>query len=277
MGLDANGARFLMHARSLGASFESTLMIGRQDLHLSKESIIALLREYQPHCVDNAVELISKSDSKYAEDLIRCLGATTVESIDHSSFEGAAICHDLNEPIPKELEAKYDIVLDGGTLEHVFDVRQAYQNCMQMVKVGGHFLAISPANNFMGHGFYQFSPEFFFESFTEPNGFRIRQVILFEHRRRAPWYEVVAPTEIKSRVSLKNSERTYVLVIAERISEVVPFSTVPQQSDYEAAWHGEGDKAPESLDAQTVGSRIGLCSHRKPKASAVFGIAPKLF
>ena len=240
MGLDANGTRFLLHSRTRGVKFDSTLMIGRQDLHLEKSTRLNLVNEYQKWCVQDAQAIIQQSESKYAEDLLRCLGAQSV----HSAFEGAQVCHDLNEPIPDELKSKYDVVLDGGTLEHVFDVRQAYKNCMEMVRLGGHYLAISPSNNFMGHGFYQFSPEFFFEAFSEKNGFRIEQVILFEHRKNAPWYEVVAPTDIKSRVSLKNSERTYVLVIAERIAEVEPFSSVPQQSDYEAAWHGEGGKAP---------------------------------
>jgi len=243
MGLDANGARFLLHARKLGATFDATLMIGRQDLHATREQLLGLVQEYHDVCVDDAPQKMRESTSEFAEDFIHCLGATAVDSMDHSDFEGAALCHDLNEPIPDSLKQKYDVVLDGGTLEHVFDVRQAYRNCMEMVKVGGHYLGISPSNNFMGHGFYQFSPEFFFEAFSPANGFRISQVILFEHRRNAPWYEVVAPTDINSRVSLKNSERTYVLVVAERVTDVVPFTSPPQQSDYEAAWDG-ATKAP---------------------------------
>jgi len=46
MGLDANGARFLLHARSMGVSFDSTLMIGRQDLYLSVEARLQLVGEY---------------------------------------------------------------------------------------------------------------------------------------------------------------------------------------------------------------------------------------
>lgn len=203
-----------------------------------------LIDEYAPHCVPESASLLGKSTSEYAEDFISCLGAATVDAMDHSAFEGAAICHDLNEPIPAELAAQYDAVLDGGTLEHVFNVREAFRNCMKMVRVGGHYLGISPANNFMGHGFYQFSPELFFELFSEPNGFEVRQVILFEHRRNAHWYEVLAPKSVRSRVSVKNSERTYVLVIARRVADVEIFAVSPQQSDYQAAWHGEGETAP---------------------------------
>lgn len=269
MGLDANGARFLLHARSMGVSFDKTLMIGRQDLHLSQETRVDLIREYRTHCVPDAEKTLQQSTSEYAEDFISCLGATTVESMDHSSFEGAAICHDLNEPISSDLESQYDVVLDGGTLEHVFNVQEAFRNCMKMVKVGGHYLGISPANNFMGHGFYQFSPELFFEFFSAANGFEVQQVILFEHRRNASWYEVIAPKTVRSRVSVKNSERTYVLVIAKRIAEVEIFATSPQQSDYEAAWHGEGDTAP-MRSKRSEGAVAGVIENLKRLVCTVF-------
>lgn len=68
----------------------------------------------------------------------------------------------MNREIPGDFIEKYSMVLDGGSLEHVFNFPVAVRNCMQMLQVGGHYLAITPANNFMGHGFYQFSPELYF-------------------------------------------------------------------------------------------------------------------
>jgi len=43
----------------------------------------------------------------------------------------------------------YTTVIDGGSLEHVFNFPQAIANCMNMVAVGGHFIGLSPANNFL--------------------------------------------------------------------------------------------------------------------------------
>jgi hypothetical protein len=34
--------------------------------------------------------------------------------------------------------------------------------------------AVTPANNQMGHGFYQFSPELFFRVFSQENGYLLR-------------------------------------------------------------------------------------------------------
>ena len=60
----------------------------------------------------------------------------------------------MNEAIPDSLKGKFSCVLDGGTLEHVFNFPQAIKNAMEIVAIGGHFLGVVPANNFSGHGFY---------------------------------------------------------------------------------------------------------------------------
>jgi 2-polyprenyl-3-methyl-5-hydroxy-6-metoxy-1,4-benzoquinol methylase len=65
----------------------------------------------------------------------------------------------MNLPISETLRQRYSVVYDGGKLEHVFNQPQALKNCMEMVRVGGYFLQTNTANKFMGHGFWQFSPE----------------------------------------------------------------------------------------------------------------------
>jgi hypothetical protein len=74
----------------------------------------------------------------------------------------------------------FSVVYDGGTIEHVFNAVQAFKNGMEMVRVGGHFIQVNPANNFMGHGFWQFSPELIYRVFSAENGFNIRGVFLHE-------------------------------------------------------------------------------------------------
>jgi 2-polyprenyl-3-methyl-5-hydroxy-6-metoxy-1,4-benzoquinol methylase len=89
----------------------------------------------------------------------------------------ASIIHDLNKPVPKELEERFDVVLDGG-LEHVFDFPQAIENAMRMTKIGGHLILETPANNLCGNGFYQFSPELFFRVLDSGNGFELERLYL---------------------------------------------------------------------------------------------------
>ena len=128
-------------------------------------------------------------------------------------------------------------MIDGGTLEHVFNFPMAIKNCMQMLDVGGHFFSHTMANNFMGHGFYQFSPELFYRVFSPENGFCVRRIVVFEQRVGRPrWYEAADPNDIGERVELINDRPTYLIVHAERIADVPIFAAPPQQADYSAHW-----------------------------------------
>ena len=80
----------------------------------------------------NANKFISQ---KYADSFIcKMLDIDELSIMDISDYEGAQIIHDLNFVIPERLEKKYDVVIDGGTLEHIFNFPIAISNCMKMVK-----------------------------------------------------------------------------------------------------------------------------------------------
>jgi len=40
--------------------------------------------------------------------------------MDFSAYEGADLVHNLNQPVVKSLEGRFNFILDGGTTEHVF-------------------------------------------------------------------------------------------------------------------------------------------------------------
>jgi hypothetical protein len=175
-------------------------------------------------------------EQRYIEPLLKRFGANRIESVDNSSFENATIVHDLNEPIPEHLKCSFSCVFDGGAMEHIFNFPQAVKNCMEMVEVEGHFLGVTAANNFMGHGFYQFSPELYYRVFSAENGYAVKEMLLCETDRGAPWYRVEDPESLGRRVELINNRRTYIMVVARRVSEVEIFKAAPQQSDYMYAW-----------------------------------------
>lgn len=83
-------------------------------------------------------------------------------SLDLSSFEGCDFIHDLNDPQPpEELCGRFGLIIDGGTLEHVFHVPNALTAIHRMLKTGGIIAHHSPTNNYVDHGFFSFSPTFF--------------------------------------------------------------------------------------------------------------------
>jgi hypothetical protein len=130
------------------------------------------------------------------------------------------------------------LVFDGGTLEHIFDYPAALKHCLELLRVGGHFITITPANGQMGHGFYQFSPELFFGIFNRQNGFVLRKIILFEITKTdAPFYEVANPANIGMRVEFKSQRVLQLALLAQKIADVPILAKPPQQSDYVAVWN----------------------------------------
>jgi hypothetical protein len=175
-------------------------------------------------------------DTGYAEPVFKSLGARNIWSLDASGFEGAEFTHDLNQPIGADLKARFDLVYDGGTLEHVFNFPMALQNCMEMVRENGRFFMHTVANNWCGHGFYQFSPELFYTVFCPDNGFEVERMILHAVGPYGRWYEVSNPQTIRSRVELFNSLPLQLLVQVRRAKITPLFNRIPQQSDYTPRW-----------------------------------------
>lgn len=241
MGLDANGTKFLFYAKRKGVSFARTAMIGRQSLSIDKIPFISLCSAFGINITPQDAQNVITGSGGYAELLFKLLGAEMVTSFDNSDYEQADVVVDLNMPIGSDHKQKYSAVMDGGTLEHVFNYPTALKNCMEMVEPGGHFLSITPANNFLGHGFYQFSPELFFSVFNRTNGFELEQAIIFEDAAQANWYRIRDPREMGRRVTLINSWPAYLLIIAKRTEVTEIFRTFPQQSDYEKLWYGNSE------------------------------------
>ena len=164
--------------------------------------------------------------------------------LDASNYEGAALIHDMNQPIPDTLRERFSVVFDGGTLEHVFNVTQALKNCMEMVAVGGHFIQVNTANNYMGHGFWQFSPELIYRRFRPGQWLPRRGRAFGQLGPGGAWYIAPDPEQVRMRVELCNSWPTYILTLARRVAIAEIFAQSPQQSDYVAMWKGEGDAHP---------------------------------
>ncbi len=69
---------------------------------------------------------------------------------------------------------------------------------MEMLKAGGYFIQVSNCNNFMGHGFWQFSPELMYRVFCPANGFQLEAVLVHENTRNGNWYAVTDPGQLKN-------------------------------------------------------------------------------
>jgi hypothetical protein len=252
LGIDYFDAKMIWDARRRGVSFEKTLTVAHLSLHLLPAELRSLRSAYRianPDSSETPLDGYTLGD--YSDDFIRgFLGARTVEVMDYSPYEGATIIHDLNQPIPAHYAGEFDAVIDGGSLEHIFNFPVAISNLMKMLKVGGQIFIKSPANNLCGHGFYQFSPELMFRVFTGENGFTLQRVVVLEitfpsaETAYRDAYQVTDPKDVGARVGLTSTRPALLLVEATKTADVVPFATPPLQSDYVSAWNaGPADRA----------------------------------
>jgi SAM-dependent methyltransferase len=268
MGLDINAVQFLIAARKSGVEFGDVLTRGRQDLNVYPAKMKALL---ESHGFSGEAFAPGATDTGFAEPVFKALGAKNVYALDFSDFEGAEFVHDLNQPLPDRLKQRFDIVYDGGTIEHVFHFPQALKNCMEMVKTGGRFMMHTPGNNWWGHGFYQFSPELFYRALSSDNGFAIERMIAHLVGPYGRWFEVSDPDAIRTRVEAISFGPIQMLVQARRTAVVPIFAKTPQQSDYSQRW--------EDPDAATaaVGLKRKAWTASRPKLASVLPGVARLF
>ncbi len=237
MGIVKADCAFLFYAKKLNVNFKITCTLGRLVLYADKKDISACLIKYNNG--SKKLEDVKFTD-EYSEPLFEILGTEKLVTVDYSSYENATVIHDLNIPFPDSMKNTFNCVLDSGTLEHVFNFPVAIKSCMEAVQVGGHYIGITPVNNQMGHGFYQFSPELYYRIFSEENGFRILKMMIavpVPWEEEIEWYDVADPKKVSNRVMIVNNFPISLMFIAEKISVKNIFENAPQQSDYTSTWN----------------------------------------
>ena len=165
---------FYKEASNVDLSNKSLLMLGKQDIYMDlmqmylfADRMGVTLQEY-----DDIKEINGHVD---AVTFFKCLGFAEVYAMDVSDYEGADVVFDLNsEVLPDELQMKFDYIIDGGTCEHVFNIANALNNIVGMLKIGGKVYHYLPSNDWINHGFYSISPCLLNDFYTD-NGFKIEE------------------------------------------------------------------------------------------------------
>lgn len=259
MGFEWHSVLGLLYVERLGATMRNVATLGRQRLYCSAHEIQQILQAAGKDCRESAIEEAFRQSGGFCEGLFHSLWPECkVESFDYSGFEGATVVHDMNTPLPSPYKQRYDLVIDGGTLEHIFNYPNAIKNALEMPREGGFFVTITPANNAMGHGFYQFSPELLFRLLSPANGYELCDLLVFVQRPRSPWYRVSDPAAVGCRVELRNRHRVYMLAVARRVRVCEILKSIPQQSDYSARWANRGPVRGQSNDASLKDNALRL-------------------
>ena len=180
MGLSLPSLRYLAREHKKNPFGEKVLVLGRQYVFATFNEVLNLMKKENivPAKLDSDFEITTNipkwkqhpSRKNHTSDMaFFALLGLKLYAMDISDYEGAEYVHDLNNPIPDELNEMFDLVIDGGTMEHLFNTKQCLENIVRMTKIGGRIIHMSPSNNYSAHGLYQFSPDLFYDYYTANN------------------------------------------------------------------------------------------------------------
>ena len=230
----ARAAAELLVEEALAKPFSGRAMgFGRQDLSFPMRDVVAYAKK-------RGLAMTVEGEDDWA--LFRALGFDELVALDASDFEGAELVHDLNRPIPDALHGRFDFVFNGGTLEHVFDVRTGLANAGDLVREGGRVVHVAPVSNQIDHGFYCFSPTLLLD-WAEANRWTVRSAYVFQARDfESPWtvyaYEPGAFDAITSRFHDVRASGITMAGLWFCIEKGAASTTtaIPQQGLYRRAW-----------------------------------------
>ncbi|HSX26655.1 MAG TPA: hypothetical protein VLE89_06585 [Chlamydiales bacterium] len=191
MGIGHGTIKLLMQEALRRPLAGRVLTLGKQDVSITQEDLEEIAADSKfPLHPSNGIDPIStkggSKEQRFISDvyLLARLGFSNCKSMDYSDYEGCDYVFDLNQPdLPPHLMNAFDVVIDGGTMEHVFHLPNVLRNLFNMIPVNGRIIHCSPSSNHMDHGFYMFSPTLFWD-YYEANRFDINQFVIIRH---SPW------------------------------------------------------------------------------------------
>lgn len=235
MGINYDEALAIAALRKAGAVGNEIVCLGRPELFMSGDEMGRVLAR-AGRAAEPQAQAAASADP-FAEPLLGLMGFENIRSLDASAYEGADIIHDLNAPLPNALVGLTDFLYDGGTMEHVFDVARVLDTMSRLVRPGGTLLVSTPANGQCGHGFYQYSPEFFHRA-LEAHGFINIRVYLVGLLKPSRWFLAIDPRSAGRRLQFTTAEPMQILAVAQRDERPEGGRrAMPLQSDYaEQSW-----------------------------------------
>jgi hypothetical protein len=247
MGLNSHAFNFVM-CQATRAPLGRMLTIGRQSLDVDQKFLRSKLgKPVEP--------------SAYCEPVLLALGATSVDSLDVSDYESATIVLDLGKPAVSI--QRFDTIVDGGSLEHIFDVATAFRNLVDLCEIGGRIMHILPVNNLNGHGFWQFSSDLIHSLYCERNGFSDTKVYYASSIDPRTWYEMpVAKPGV--RVEIVSIEPIILLSVTRKIVDVADIEV--SQPFYAPAWQA-GDVSLATNRTRTSASFSSRVAAILPRGS----------
>ncbi|WP_299829398.1 class I SAM-dependent methyltransferase [uncultured Roseobacter sp.] len=193
MGISLIPGKFLARNAKHVTDAKRGLVLGRQKLHLKGHRLVKLARQLKQYGIEVAPEDLVQEDG-FTEKFLSAIGYPKLEAMDFTASEGAEHIHDLNKKVPKKLEGKFDLIIDGGTTEHIFHIGTALENCHAMLKPGGVMMSFVAADGWFGHGFFQTGPDVPWRYWHHCLGYQVLEAGAQERRGKQEYFDIPDPS-----------------------------------------------------------------------------------
>jgi len=194
MGLPTPALKYILSCSKKYHFKGPLLTFGNQDIYANANTLNKWAKDYNLKTLNSKDILPSTSlDLKkinsqsssfvHAKTFFKLLGISenNYYDIDKFDFDKPRILYDLQKPLSSKYKNFFNLIIDNGTIEHIFDIKSVMTNIVNISHIGAYVLQMVPTNNFINHGFYQINPTLFYDFYTA-NGFEIVESYIVETR-----------------------------------------------------------------------------------------------
>lgn len=181
MGISLIPGLFLARHAAAVAGARRGLILGRQKLHMPPRRMLRFVKALGAMGIEAGADDLTQPDG-FTETLLARLGYPEMEALDFTDAEGAVHVHDLNLPCPEPLRGQFDLVIDGGTTEHVFHIGTALDTCHALLAPGGVMMSFVAGDGWFGHGFFQSGPDVPWRYWHHARGYEMLEVSIVPRR-----------------------------------------------------------------------------------------------
>lgn len=170
MGITLQTAGMIADAAKNLKRRNAALMFGYQNLRHSITQVAQAIKKHMPDLdIDHYTKLNSDETETDSKIMFEMMGFDRIVALDIFEYEHADIIADLTTPVEGH-DNQYDLIFDGGTMEHTAHPGSVLANAARMLRPGGIVIHQTPMNNYVNHGYFMVSP-IFFHDFHALNGF----------------------------------------------------------------------------------------------------------
>jgi hypothetical protein len=197
-----------------------------------------------------------------SDTFFKCLGISEITSVDIPGCEHQPdLVHDWNDPLPQHFINRFSLVIDPGTIEHVFDIKTGLVNIVRALKIGGVIIQQVPIYSYNG-GYYSINPNVLNDFYTA-NGFSELKTFIIMWDRFHPYIgknRCYAYSEniLGTRHALSDSDQCrfspHMLFFARKTKEIMDFVN-PLQFSGQYFQRNSAEQVKKKLSIAKIGLR----------------------